>query len=156
MLILPIKGDKLTLSDGRLMSVDSFSSFTKNPSVLAHQEGDKPVVVSFSLIRKINDTDVKSARGSIFQVPGDLTRKVHIPQQDDKVTAVLDKKTQELKVKRPLLDGGSVLQLFIECTNDLDEKVQIPASSIISLKRASGNSSFSVRSFQSLYLDYMG
>jgi hypothetical protein len=83
MLIVPVKRDRITTTDGKELVVVSYTSFKLKPAVYAVNSEKEVAIVFFSEIEQIQNTKVELQKTNVFKVLGTVKRLFHLPQPKD-------------------------------------------------------------------------
>lgn len=93
MIILPVKGDKITTKDGAEFIVSSYTNLKPEPAVYIKVAPNENNLVYFQDIEKINGADVQFAKGNkTFTALGPVKRKFDLPQPKSTITVSMHDK----------------------------------------------------------------
>lgn len=164
MLVVPINKDTIITKDGAKYRVVEYTNYKDGgPAVYAKSaESKELVLVYFFDIESINDTRVEYQRGSkVFNALGKISRDQHLPQPDDKIIVMTDKKDDEQDQKERIDVEGLKLKskslgvnkgMFVKSVDGDYFRLK----RILDIDRALGGSSFDREAFLSYYRDYTG
>lgn len=155
MLVVPLEKDVIVTKDDLTYTVVEYTNFKEaGPAVYVRQGSAKELdLVYFVDIATINGTEVEYKKGSrVFFALGKVTRTIHLPQPDDKISVdgTTFVEVKDLKLKSKSL--GQSRGMFVK---DIDGDAY-RIIDIVDIKRSLGSDSFDRDLFQKIYKDYIG
>lgn len=161
MFVVPIKGDKIETTDGKVFTVLSYTNYReKGPAVFVeHASGEPADAIYFADIVKIGGKSVELIPSKIFKAAGEIKRKYHLPQIGDVVSFKDKNGRASMKVKGLKLHKRDDLSKGLFVTGereDSDEKLTVRIVNINDIDRSIGSDMFSLDRFLSYYSDYLG
>ena len=152
MMIVPVKGDRITTEDSSApVVVSSYTNLKTDPAVYISGNTAESAVF-FSTIETINGVKVSYNESSkVFDSLGPLRRKIDLPQPGDSITVKIDDVDQSIVVKSIKLHDRSkksfgLLVVTQDRTFDLSEVRGISTKEKVS--------SVDYNQFKKYYLDY--
>jgi hypothetical protein len=159
MIIVPIKGDKITTVDGLPYKVLSYSNLNSDgPVVFVDSAGGSDQVLLQNIV-EINGkkvTLIKSAEGyNVLEADGFFDRKYHLPQVGEKVKSgisEIEERTYEVIRLRLHVDGKLSAGLILNTEEEGSKaKVELSLGDLTDIDRPL----FSLNGFLRLYDDYV-
>ena len=161
MLIVPLKGDKVTISDGPEFIVDSYTNFKADPAVYVDVPRGQNNIVYFQDIEQINDVKVEYNKATkVFTALGIVKRKYNLPQPKDTITVTKpgnpeDSEDNHAQVKNLKLHSRAIGLTKGLVLIDIDDNVY-RLSDVQDIERAVGAEHFDQRKYLKYYRDYTG
>jgi hypothetical protein len=161
MLIVPLKGDKVTTNDNLEFIVDSYTNFKTDPAVYVDVPRGQNAIVYFQDIEQINDVKIEYNKASkVFTALGVVKRKYNLPQPKDVITVEKpgtpeDSGDDQATVKTPKLHNRSIGLSKGLVVVDTDDNVY-GLGDIQNIDRAVGGEHFDRKKFLKYYKDYAG
>jgi hypothetical protein len=158
MLILPLRGDKISIADlADEQEITSYSALKPGGAVYLAQPLDpKFPFIAISAIEAINGVYVTQKSSGMFVPKGLIKRKQNLPQPGDIIEIILSKSPQgledrqELEVTDVTLTDKPANPVVIHC-----DKTKLTLADIKGIKRKLGFEVFNEKAFKKLYLDYL-
>ena len=161
MLIVPLKGDKITTADGPDFIVDSYTNFKADPAVYVDVPRGQVNIVYFQDIEQINDVKVEYNKATkVFTALGVVKRKFNLPQPKDAITVIKpdapeDSADNQAQVKTAKLHSKAIgLSKGLVLIDSEDNVYTL--SDVQDIDRAVGSEFFDRKKFLKYYRDYVG
>jgi hypothetical protein len=161
MLIVPLKGDKLTTTDGPEFTVDSYTNFKTDPAVYVDVPRGQNPIVYFQDIEQINGVKVEYNKATkVFTALGIVKRKYNLPQPKDTITVKKpgnpdDSQDDQAQIKTSKLHSRSIGLSKGLVLIDTEDNVY-SLSGVLGIDRAVGSEHFDRKRFLKYYRDYLG
>lgn len=161
MLVVPIKGDRITTKDSLEFTVDSYTNFKPDPAVYVDVPRGQNPIVYFQDVDLINGVKVEYNKSSkVFTALGIIKRKHHLPQPKDIITVDRpggpeDAGDDDTTVKTPKLHSRAIGLSRGLVIIDTDDNV-FSLGDIVDIDRDVGGDSFDRQKFTRYYKDYLG
>lgn len=161
MLVVPIKGDRITSKDGPEFAVDSYTNYKTDPAVYVDVPRGQNPIVYFQDIDQINGVKVEYNKSSkMFTALGTIKRKYNLPQPKDTITierpgSPEDAGDDDVEVKTPKLHNRAIGLSKGLVLIDTDDNV-FTLADVIGIERAVGGEHFDRKRFMKYYRDYLG
>jgi hypothetical protein len=161
MLIVPLRGDKITTADGPEFVVDSYTNFKTDPAVYVDVARGQNSIVYFQDIDLINGVKVEYNKASkVFTALGIVKRKYNLPQPKDSITVrnagnQEDAENDHVLVKTAKLHSRAIGLSKGLVIQDADGGIHGLAD-IIDIERSVGSEHFDSKRFIKYYKDYSG
>lgn len=148
MLIVPLKGDVITLVDDVKQTVKQYTGIKSKPSV--YVVGIKEVT-EFDNIKKIKNLPVELHSG-VFKIYGLIKRVIHLPQPGEYVVVNIKGKQTSMLVKGIKVHSSNHLLggMIVECENG-----EIVELSQIDNITGNFHTKFNKHLFLAMYKDYV-
>ncbi len=160
MLVVPIANDKITTFDADEFTVTSYTNLKSEPAVYIEAPRGQLTLVYFSDIDQINNVKVEyNKTNKVFEALGVVKRKIHIPQQHDKITVKNsenpdDKESITVEVKLLKLHNSALgLSKGLVVVDKEDNVYEL--QDIEDIDRAIGEDEFNTSRFLKIYKDYI-
>jgi len=161
MLVVPIKGDKITTTEGQEFTVDSYTNYKVEPAVYIDVDHGQNPIVYFQDIEEINSVKVEYNKTSkLFTALGIIKRKYNLPQPKDTITidnpsAPEDSPDETAQVKNLKLHNKAIgLSKGLAIVDTNDNTYTLP--DVQDIDRDTGSEHFDRRKFLKYYKDYTG
>lgn len=161
MLVVPLKGDSITTTDGPKFTVDSYTNFKTDPAVYVEVPRGQNSIVYFQDIEEINGVKVEYNKSSkVFTALGVIKRKYNLPQPKDTITVERpggpdDAGDDDSEVKTPKLHSKAIGLSRGLVIIDKEDNV-FSLGDIIEIDRSVGGEHFDRKKFLRYYKDYTG
>lgn len=161
MLVVPLKGDTITTTDGPTFVVDSYTNYKPDPAVYVEVPRGQNSIVYFQDIEEINGVKVEYNKSSkVFTALGVIKRKYNLPQPKDIITVDRpgspdDEGDNTTEVKTPKLHNKAIGLSRGLVIIDRDDNMY-SLTDIISIDRDIGGEHFDHKKFTKYYKDYLG
>lgn len=159
MQVVPIKGDRITTTEGVELVVDSYTNHKTEPAVYVDVPIGQNNIVYFSDIEQINGIKVELNKSTkVFEALGVLKRKVHLPQYNDEIKVKLpdapeDSEEAYVVVKTIKLHNKALgLSKVLVVVDKEDRVYTLP--DVLDVSRAVGGDKFHKEKFRKVYKDY--
>lgn len=161
MIVVPIKGDRITTKDGPDFAVDSYTNYKTDPAVYVDVPRGQNPIVYFQDIDEINGVKVEYNKSSkTFTALGVIKRKYNLPQPKDTISIEREDRPEDagdddVEVKTLKLHNRAIGLSKGLVIIDTDDNV-VALSDITDISRATGAEGFELKRFRKYYRDYIG
>lgn len=161
MLIVPLKGDKITTSEGPEFIVTSFTNYKADPAVYVDVPRSQNSIVYFQDIAEINGVKVEYNKASkVFTALGIVKRKYNLPQPKDTITVNKPGNPEDSQDDRAIIKNAKLHSKAIGLSKglvliDTDDNVYT-LPDVQDIDRAVGAEHFKRDKFLKYYKDYTG
>lgn len=161
MLVVPIKGDKITTAEGQEFVVESYTNFKAEPAIYIDVPRGQNSIIYFQDVEEINGVKVELNRSTkVFTALGIIKRKYHLPQPKDQIIvdkpgAPDDSEDDHAQVKNLKLHSKAIgLSKGLVVIDTDDNVYTLP--DVQDIDRAVGAEHFDQKKFLKYYKDYTG